>query len=220
MKPLESRYCEPAAPTDIENRVLSQRRALHLALMLGVPFLTAASGCGGGGGGGTPAGGNGGTTPAGGGSPQLTTTRFADGSGSIGIAPGWKLDAGVKGAASGTGPSGALFAFGIPQTVVASNVAQQFPDQPPASVFPGVPRVDFSDPVRAFLDFTKQVGASSGSAVTTLRTVEYVATPTGRAAYIRAASSTGGKLTESFGLYLIAPTNSAQALLYFSEVSA
>lgn len=150
---------------------------------------------------------------------KLTMTSFPDGSGKIGVASGWKMTAGVNGAVDLVGPNGAAIDLGIPTSVVTRGVEAIFPDVG-AAAFPGTPRVDFSDPVRAFLDVVAAHGPKLGVRVTRIRSVEYVPTPNGRGAFIRYSALIKGKPFEAFGLYAILPIDNVQAMFYFSVVTA
>jgi len=150
---------------------------------------------------------------------KLTTTKLPDDSGTIGLAQGWKLlPSSGGGVALLSGPSGALMSLGMPVAVVAKGVEQQFPDVP--EVFPGVPRVDFSDAVQAQIDLMDFLGPKVGLKLLKFRAVEPTPMPNGVAAFTRVAASIKGKPFESFGLYAIMPVDNAQAMFYFSEISA
>ncbi len=148
----------------------------------------------------------------------LTRVRFADSSGTIGVAQGWRLTASANGAASLTGPNGATMNLGIPLNVVVTGVENQFPDVP--GVFPGVPRVSFSSPIQALADLLKALGPIQGLKISRFQAVEPTPWYRGGAAYIRTSLTLRGKPFENFGLYAIMPVNSAQALFYFSNISA
>lgn len=53
--------------------------------------------------------------------PKLTMQKFPDGSGEIGVAPGWKIDDGGAGAAILSGPGGAMMQLGQFRFVLAHN---------------------------------------------------------------------------------------------------
>jgi hypothetical protein len=150
---------------------------------------------------------------------RLTPTNLPDKSGTIGVAPGWKLTAGVKGAATLIGPHGAQLMLGIPVPAAAENVESQFPGVP-APLFPGLLRVDFSDPVRTYIDVLRALAPKTGAKLLRLRAVESVPWDTGRAAYIRASATVKGVRTESFGLYAVMPSDPTQGLFYYSEMTA
>jgi hypothetical protein len=150
---------------------------------------------------------------------RLTTTSLADKSGTVGVAPGWKLTTGSGGAATLTGPHGALLLLGLPVPAVAEGVESQFPGVP-GPLFPGSLRVDFSDPVRSYIDIVRTLGPKTGAKLIRLRAVESVPWERGRAAYVRASATMKGVRTEVFGLYAVMPVNTAQGLFYYSEASA
>jgi hypothetical protein len=150
---------------------------------------------------------------------KLTMTSFPDGSGKIGVANGWKMTAGVNGAVDLAGSNGAEMHLGIPTNVVTRGVEAIFPDVG-AAAFPGVPRVDFNDPVRAMLDIVAQVGPKVGVRITKLHAVEYVPWQNGRAALIRYSANIKGKSYEAFGFYSIMPIDNVQGMFYFSVMTA
>ncbi len=150
---------------------------------------------------------------------KLTSTHLPDDSGTIGLAQGWKLLPGSGGGvALLSGPSGAMMSLGMPVAVVVKGVENQFPDVP--VVFPGVPRVDFSDAVQAQVDLMEFLGPKAGVKLLKFRAVEPVQMPNGVAAFTRVAATIKGKPFESFGLYAIMPVDNAQGMFYFSEISA
>jgi hypothetical protein len=168
--------------------------------------VLALAGCGGGGNGGANTGD----------SVRLTMTRLPDNSGQIGIASGWRLTAGANGAASAAGPNGAQLNVGIPVSVVTRGVEFLFPDIPPAALFPGSPRVDFTNAVRAYLDLVAQ---QPGARITAVRTVEFVAMEGGSAAYVRVAGTNNGAAFEQFALVQVRAIDNVQGLVFISEVS-
>src|SRR5580704_579402 len=86
---------------------------------------------------------------------QLTRKTFSDGSGSIGIASGWHIQSAAKGTVSALGPHGASIALGLTIPCVPHNVADFYPGVPAQALFPGMPRLDFTDPVRAAIDLIR-----------------------------------------------------------------
>ena len=68
----------------------------------------------------------------------LSRYQFPDGSGSISLAPGWKILNAGNGAVAAKGASGAI-SLGIPLPVVSRNVAAQFPGIPSACLVSGQP---------------------------------------------------------------------------------
>jgi hypothetical protein len=151
---------------------------------------------------------------------KLTTTQIPDGTGSIGLAEGWKMASGANGAVSAVGPNGAMMDLGIPLNVVTRGVEALFPDVG-AAAFPGVTRVDFNDPVRAFLDVAAAIGPKTGIRLTKIRSIEYITGwPNGKAAYIRYTVSVKGKSQEAFGIYAIMPIDNVSGMFYYSVVTA
>lgn len=66
--------------------------------------------------------------------PQLTRTRLPDGSGVIGLAPGWRIGDAVKGALDAAGPHGELLSLGIASKVLPS-MPGRGPYRPPWPAF-------------------------------------------------------------------------------------
>lgn len=152
----------------------------------------------------------------------LKKTNFPDGSGSIVLATGWKMDSAANGAVITSHSNGATMTLGMPAAVVTRGLEAMYPDVP--VVFPGTPRVDFTDPVRAALDmfeFTRRQSAGKTTLkLTKAKAIEPVQIPNGRAAIIRFAFSLNGKSYEGFGYYAIMPTDNVQGMFYNSVVIA
>jgi hypothetical protein len=153
---------------------------------------------------------------------QLTRKTFSDGSGSIGIAPGWHLQSAGNGAAFAAGPRGASIALGITVPCVPHNVADYYPAIPPGALFPGMPRLDFTDPARAAVDLIRHTARTSSVKFTNLRfkAIEPTGIPNGKAAFIRYSATYNGKNVEFFGLYEILPVNESTGAFYYSAVGA
>lgn len=153
---------------------------------------------------------------------RLTRVQFADGSGTIGLAPGWKIINAGNGAVQAQGSNGAVIMLGIPFGVVSKDVEAQFPDIPGSQLFPGSPRVDFSDATRAALDMMRFNAQHSSGAIRNikLRAVEPAPMPNGKAVFIRYAATLNGKPSELFGLYAIMPLDNTQGMFYSSTVAA
>ena len=151
----------------------------------------------------------------------MTRYQFPDGSGSISLAPDWKILNAGNGAVSAKNSNGAI-ALGIPVPVVSRNVAAQFPDIPSAALFPGSPRVDFTNPARAAIDMMLYMNRKSpGSARNIkIKAVEYVQMEKGKAAFMRYSVTINGVPTEAFGLYTIMPIDATQGLFFYSTVCA
>src|SRR5579871_6279722 len=134
---------------------------------------------------------------------QLTHTTFSDGSGSVGIAPGWHITSSGNGAVAASGPHGGSIMFGITVPCVTRDVANQFPDIPSNALFPGVPRVDFNDAVQASVDMIRYTAQHTSASIKNLKlkAIERGEVPNGKAAMIRYSATWNGKAVEVFGLY-------------------
>ncbi len=153
---------------------------------------------------------------------QLTRKSFSDGSGSIGIAPGWHIQSSGNGAVSALGPHGASIALGITVPCVPHNVADYYPGIPANALFPGMPRLDFTDPARAAVDLIRYTSRTSNNKYTNLKikAIEATDVPNGKAAFIRYSATYNGKNAEFFGLYEILPVNESTGAFYYSSIAA
>ena len=154
----------------------------------------------------------------------LKTKRFADGSGSVGVAAGWSVKDSGNGGAALSGPGGAEMILGLNVPVVSTDVERIYAGSgiPGRALFPGSLRVNFASPVAALLDLATQQGRKTGNAsrITRIRRVEPVQWPNGRAALIQFSGTVSGRPTESYGLFAIQPIDNVQGLFYFSSVAA
>jgi hypothetical protein len=153
---------------------------------------------------------------------QLTRKTFSDGSGSIGIAPGWHVQSAANGTVSALGPHGASIALGLTVPCVPHNVADFYPGIPAAALFPGMPRLDFTDPARAAVDLIRHTARTSSTKIENIRikAIEPTDVPNGKAAFIRYSATYNGKVAEFFGLYEILPVNESTGAFYYSAVAA
>ena len=151
----------------------------------------------------------------------LSRYAFPDGSGFIGLAPGWKILTAGNGAVAAKGADGAI-SLGIPLPIVSRNVAAQFPGIPSAALFPGSLRVDFSDPARAAVDMMHALDRKTPGSLRSIKikAVEYVPVERGKAAFIRYSVTLNGVPTEAFGLYTLMPVDASQGLFVYSIVCA
>lgn len=153
---------------------------------------------------------------------QLTRKTFSDGSGSIGIAPGWHIQSATNGSVSAVGPHGASIALGLTVPCVPHNVADFYPGIPPRALYPGMPRLDFTDPARAAVDMIRYTARTTSAKIANLkiRAIEPTDVPNGKAAFIRYSATYNGKNAEFFGLYEILPANESTGAFYYSAVAA
>jgi hypothetical protein len=154
------------------------------------------------------------------GAQQLTRVKFADGSGTIGIASGWHITSSGNGAVAANGPHGSAIMLGITVPCVTRDVASQFPDTPSDQLFPGSPRVDFGDAARAAVDIIQYTVRHSSVSIKNLvfKAIERGELPNGHAAFIRYSATMNGKNVEVFGLYEILPVNQTSGMFYYSAV--
>ncbi len=147
------------------------------------------------------------------GSIKLTRQNAPDGSGQISLPPGFWIADSYKGTMDIDGPHGAYMGLG-------GHVVCTRPEA--AEMFPGIPTVDFNDPVQAMLDYLQFMGRKAGvraeAKILSVQTVHDW--PNGRAAFVRYSTRAGGKTTEGFGLFAVMPTDENQALFYQSFLNA
>lgn len=144
---------------------------------------------------------------------KLTRQTAPDGSTQISLPPGFVITGAYKGTLDIVGPNNATMALGSP-TLVTRHEA--------GGMFPGIPTVDFNDPVRALIDYLTYMGRKGGVRVET-KILDYRPIKdwtTGRAAYVRYSVRGAGKTMEGFGLFSIAQTDANQGLFYQSFIAA
>jgi hypothetical protein len=149
---------------------------------------------------------------------KLKTEKFADGSGHVGVAAGWKMADSGSGGAVLTGPGGAMVQLGQFRFVYAHNYDQM-------TIVPGVnpevARVHLNDPVRAFIDATMVLQRQGLISRLKLKGVEPAPWITaGRAALIRYSFVYQGKPVEAYGLFIIAQTDQQSGTYFYSAVMA
>ncbi len=151
----------------------------------------------------------------------LSRYQFPDGSGTIGLASGWKILNAGNGAVAAKGAKGAI-SLGIPLPVVSRNVAAQFPSIPNAALFPGSLRVDLTDPAHAAIDMMLAINRKTPGSLRNIKikAVEYVPVEKGKAAFIRYSVTLNGVPSEAFGLYTLLPIDATQGMLFYSIVCA
>ncbi len=149
---------------------------------------------------------------------KLKTEKFVDGSGHVGVAPGWKLADSGSGGAILSGPGGAAMQLGQFRTVFAHNFDQMTLTP---GVNPEVPRVHLNDPVRAMIDATMVLVRQGIISKLKLKGVEPAPWITaGRAALIRYSFVYQGKPVEAYGLFIIAQTDQQSGTYFYSFVTA
>jgi len=145
--------------------------------------------------------GGGGAAPA-----PLTRTPFPDGSGTIGLAPGWQVVNSYKGTVDIVGPDGTVMGLGGMVNVVPAQAA---------ALFPGSPYVSTLDPAAAFVELAQHSGVR-------MQLLDQQPTPwqNGRAAFVRYRASVKGTTLDGFGLVALMPYDTNAMLFYQSFVYA
>lgn len=150
--------------------------------------------------------------------PKLTTQKFPDGSGQIGVAPGWKLDDGGAGAALLSGPGGAAMQLGQYRFVFAHNYDQRTLTP---GVNPEVPRIHLDDPVLAMIEATALLQKAGLLSKLKLKGVEPAPWfQLGRSALMRYSFVYQGKPLEAFGLFTVVATDALSGSYFYSAVMA
>ena len=146
--------------------------------------------------------------------PPLQKMPLSDGSGSIGLAPGYIMTGAFKGTVDVKGPDGAILGLGSPNNVFVN---------PIGGVQPNMMSGPFRDPVRAlpnFLDVSFNRALSRREA--TLRIIETAPVPWQgvQAAYISYEVTTAKLHYRYFGLFQSRPVDNTMWLFFASYVGA
>jgi hypothetical protein len=145
---------------------------------------------------------------------KLKTQNFADGTGSIGIAPGFTLVDQKRDSIIITGPDGTQVALGQYGTTIVPQ-AVQFGAEKFATV-----THDLSDPLRATADFVEQAGRKTGKPMR-LKILEQKAIPSqGMRAVVIRYRVEGAALFEGFGFFAAGPVGSGMGQTYASFIGA
>ena len=144
---------------------------------------------------------------------KLIPTVSPDGLTRISLPPGFRIVDCYKGTLDITGPNNAVMALGAAAVCTRKEAM---------GMFPGMPGVDFNDPVRAMLDYVAYSARKNGNH-TTVQILDAKPVPnwsSGRAAMVRYRLTINGYVFECFGLFSIAQTDINQALFYQSYMVA
>lgn len=144
---------------------------------------------------------------------KLIPTVSPDGLTRISLPPGFRIVDCYKGTLDITGPNNAVMALGAAAVCTRKEAM---------GMFPGLPGVDFNDPVRAMLDYVAYSAHRNGDH-TTVQILDAKPVPgwtSGRAAMVRYRLTINGHVFECFGLFSIAQTDINQALFYQSYMVA
>lgn len=136
----------------------------------------------------------------------LTRTPFPDGSGTIGLAPGWQVVNSYKGTVDIVGPEGTVMGLGGVVNVVSAQAAR---------LFPGSPYVSTLDPAAAFVELAQQSGVR-------MQLLDQRPTPwqNGQAAFVRYRANVNGTSLDGFGLVALMPYDTNAMIFYQSYVYA
>ncbi|MBV9926828.1 MAG: hypothetical protein JOZ96_17545 [Acidobacteria bacterium] len=138
---------------------------------------------------------------------RLTPTTLPDGSGRIGLPPGWRIVNSYKGTVDLQGPRGEIMGLGA---TVAVNSKMM------GGMYAHIPKVDFNDPVRAALDYA----AFQRQQVRVIDAKPVQLPVTGRWAFMRFQMVINDIPVDGLGLYGIMPVDQVQGILYISYAIA
>ena len=149
---------------------------------------------------------------------QLTRQQFPDGSGSIGLAPGWKIGSSWKGVVDIHGPSGEVGVFGYYQQVIVNWIG-------PPSPVPGAIYGRIRNPAAAlasYCDSFTKGAVSRGQA--TFKIIETAPmqplTAGSQTAMFLVEMRSGQSAVRSLALVSVAPIDSENWIYYMSAVTA
>ena len=141
--------------------------------------------------------------------PQLTRTPLPDGSGSIGLAPGWRIGDSYKGALDAAGPDGELLSLGIANQILPS-MPGRGPFRPPWPAF------------QMYVNFTNKGALANGQM--SLRLIEQLPQPypNGQSAWLAFEATSAGKTRRGLAWVAVArlPSDIGAWFFYFSLASA
>lgn len=161
-----------------------------------------------------PAGGGGGGAPVQRKPVQLQKQQLPDGSGWIGIAPGYRVTASYKGTVDVVGPDGAFMGLGSPNMAYVNPL----PGTPP-NMMTG----PYRDPVRAlylFMDVQLKRALSRGEGKMKILETAPTPTPGGQGAFISFEVSVPQATYRYFGSFATRPVDNTMWWFYASYVGA
>lgn len=148
----------------------------------------------------------------------LQRQQFGDGSGSIGVAPGWRIGSSWKGIVDLAGPNGAIAVFGLYQQVMVNWIG-------PPSTIPGAMTGRIRDPasaLRSYCDSLSKGMISRGQA--SFRVVEGTPIPPlvagGQAAMLLVEVKSAQGTARALALVSVAPVDAENWVYYMSQVAA
>ena len=149
---------------------------------------------------------------------QLQRVPFADGSGSIGVPPGWRFVNAINGVVDVSGPNGAVAGFGYYQQVPLTWFGPR-PNLPGHMVGP---MRDPATALRNYYDSAFQGALSSGRG--TYRVIEGTSVPPlvagGRTELLLVEVNIPPKRARALALVSVSPVNNELWLFYLSQVAA
>ena len=142
---------------------------------------------------------------------KLKTTTFPDGTGSIGLAAGWKLDSQARDSIIVSGPDGASLRLGQYSSTIQP-AAVQFGAENSFTVIQSL-----SDPVAVTAAYVDQASRRAGRPMR-LRVLEAKAIPSngGMSAVALHYRIEGAELQEGFGLFAAGPVGGGMGMAYSS----
>jgi hypothetical protein len=146
--------------------------------------------------------------------PPLQKVQLSDGSGWIGLAPGYRMTGAFKGTVDVVGPDGAILGLGSPNNVFVN---------PIGGVAPNMMNGPYRDPVRAlpnFLDVSFNRALSRREATLKIIETSPQQMAGGQAAYIAYELSTAKLHYRYFGYFQCRPIDNTMWLFFASYVGA
>lgn len=154
--------------------------------------------------GGAPAGANNAPRPV----PQLQTVQIPDGSGTVGLPPGWRIRNAYNGAVDIDGPNGVYLGLAGRTLYTTAQYAQMFPD-----MF----YVSSLEPGQAIMDIAQQNTARGAPTQAQILSNDPVPSQNGQqAAFLRVRQTTQGTTYDIFGYYSLAQTDVSQVVGYYT----
>lgn len=140
--------------------------------------------------------------------PQLQTVQIPDGSGTVGLPPGWRIRNAYNGAVDIDGPNGVYLGLAGRSLYTTAQYAQMFPD-----MF----YVSSLDPGQAIMDIAQQNTRRGAPTQAQILGNDPVPSQNGQqAAFLRVRQTTQGSTYDIFGYYSLAQTDVSQVVGYYT----
>lgn len=140
--------------------------------------------------------------------PQLQQVQIPDGSGTVGLPPGWRIRNAYNGAVDIDGPNGVYLGLAGRTLYTTPQYAQMFPD-----MF----YVSSVDPGQAIMEITQQTNARGVKMQTQILGLDPVPSQNGaQAAFMRVRQQTQQGTLDIFGYYSLAQTDVSQVVGYYT----